>query len=127
MVKLKLILASMLIIASCISCEDSSIITDEDSIDIQLSKNQSYEYNTLIGGDEEGASISIQALHFEISEIVRDSTTNYMAIYRYKPAVDYVGKDSVEIKTSTGSDGASPPTHIEYITINFTILLEKFD
>ncbi len=85
------------------------------------------EYNTLIGGDEEGASISIQATHFEISEIVRDSSTNYLAIYRYKPAVDYVGTDSVEIKTSTGSDGASPPTHIEYITINFTILLEKFD
>jgi hypothetical protein len=121
MVKLKLILASMLIIASCISCEDSSIITDEDSIDIQLSMNQNYEYNTLIGGDEEGASISIQAKHFEMSEILRDSTTNYMAIYRYKPALDYVGTDRVEIKTSTGSDGASPPTHIEYITINFTI------
>jgi hypothetical protein len=122
MVKLKLILASMLIIASCISCEDSSEITDKDSMDVQLSKNQSYEYNTLIGGDEEGASISIQAKHFDISEIVRDSSTNYMAIYRYKPALDYVGTDRVEIKTSTGSDGASPPTHIEYITINFTIL-----
>jgi hypothetical protein len=122
MLKGKLIVVIILVVAGSISCEDSSEITYKDSMDVQLSKNQSYEYNTLIGGDEEGASISIQALHFEISEIVRDSTTNYMAIYRYKPAVDYVGKDSVEIKISTGSDGASPPTHIEYITINFTIL-----
>ena len=123
MPKGKLIIVSILMVIGCISCEDSPIITDEDFIDIQLSKNQSYEYNTLIGGDEEGASISIQATHFEISEIVRDSSTNYLAIYRYKPAVDYVGTDSVEIKTSTGSDGASPPTHIEYITINFTITI----
>jgi hypothetical protein len=122
MLKGKLIVVIILVVAGSISCEDSSEIIDKDSMDIQLSKNQSYEYNTLIGGDEEGASISIQAKHFDISEIVRDSTTNYMAIYRYKPAMDYVGTDSVEIKTSTGSDGASPPTHIEYLTINFTIL-----
>jgi hypothetical protein len=118
----KIIILSILMLIGCISCKDSSIITDEVSIDIQLSKNQSYEYNPLIGGDEDGLSISTQAIHFDISEIVRDSSTNYMAIYRYKPAMDYVGKDSVEIKISTGSDGASPPTHIDYITINFTIL-----
>lgn len=102
-------------------CEDISQKTVKTSFDIQLTKNQSYEYNTRIGGDEEGAVISIQATHFSISEIVRDNSTNFVAIYKYKPELDFMGTDMVEIKTSTGSDGASPSTNFEYITINFTI------
>jgi hypothetical protein len=102
-------------------CEDISQNIVKTSFDIQLTKNQSYEYNTRIGGDEEGAEISIQANHFSISEIVRDASTIFVAVYKYTPDLDYKGADMVEIKTSTGSDGASPSTNFEYITIHFTI------
>ena len=54
-------------------------------------------------------------------KIIRDSTTNWEAIYRYQAKKDYVGNDEVEIETSRGSDGASPPTEIELITIKFII------
>jgi hypothetical protein len=121
MLKRKIIILLHLIILLCISCEEKFPIIEKSSIEVQLTKNQSYEYNTLIGGDEEGAIISIQAKHFSVSEIERDLSSNFVAIYKYKPELDYLGKDMAEIKTSTGSDGADPSTNFEYITINFSI------
>ena len=62
-----------------------------------------------------------QTQHYEVSEIISDSTTNWEAIYRYQAKENYVEIDEVEIETSMGSDGASPPTEIEVIRIKFTI------
>jgi len=95
--------------------------SQDNIISVELNQAETYEYKTGISGDEEGASIKKQAQHYEVSEIVRGSTTNWEAVYRYQAKKDYVGDDEVEIETSRGSDGASPPTEIELITIKFII------
>ena len=76
----------------------------DNLISVELKRTEIYEYRTGVSGDEEG-----------------DSTTNWEAVYHYQAKKDYVGKDEVEIETSRGSDGASPPTEIEVITIKFII------
>ena len=93
----------------------------DNLISVELKRTEIYEYRTGVSGDEEGASIKKQGQHYEISDIIRDSTTNWESVYQYQAKKDYVGKDEVEIETSRGSDGASPPTEIEVITIKFII------
>ena len=88
---------------------------------VELKQSESYKYKTGISGDEEGVLIRGQAQHYQVSEIIRDSTTNWEAVYCYQAKENYVGIDEVEIETSRGSDGASPPTEIEVIRIKFTI------
>ncbi len=74
-----------------------------------------------IEGDEDGAFIISQAQNFEISEIIRNASTNWMAIYRYKPQLNFTGVDSIKIETHQESDGASPPTKTEIVKIKFII------
>lgn len=90
-----------------------------NSLDVNLTKNELYVYDTKNSGDEEGERIAKQANHYSVSEIIRDST--FRLIYRYQPEQNYVGNDMVQLELSSGSDGASPSTHYEYITINFKI------
>ncbi len=93
----------------------------EKEINVFLKHTEDYEYQTGIGGDEEGAIIKKQAQNHEISEIIRNRSTNWEAVYKYKPKANFVGFDYVEIETHKGSDGASPPTKIDVIKINFTL------
>lgn len=114
---LSFILASLLLCG----CKDNSIepIYDE-VITVSLNNSDIYKYPT-VGGDEEGAIISKQAYHYEISEIRRNRETNYAAVYVYKPVAGYLGEDSVNIKIMSGSDGAGPAKRITIIKINFII------
>lgn len=109
----------LLLLLSCKKEEDKRKETN-DSFSVALSKNELYVYDTKNSGDEEGGSVVEQAKHYQISEVVRDSAFNL--VYRYQPEKDYVGKDSVQIMLSSGSDGASPSSVFEYITIRFTIM-----
>ncbi len=87
-----------------------------------IKANEDYQY--LLGslGDEDGLVLSRQATHYEISEITFDTASLYLNfIYKYKPMLNYVGSDQVEIKRSTGSDGSSPNNIITLTTIEFTI------
>ena len=93
----------------------------DNLISVELKQLETYEYKTGISGDEEGVLIRGQAQHYQVSEIIRDSTTNWEAVYRYQAKENYVGIDEAEIETSRGSDGVSPPTEIEVIRIKFTI------
>jgi hypothetical protein len=61
---------------------------------VTLKNTESYS-RTFVLGDEEGASIPTQAQHYEISELVRDESTNMNVEYRYKPTSGFVGKDYV--------------------------------
>ncbi len=70
-----------------------------------IKKNQSFQYEFGLIGIEDGLSISQQANHFEISELRRNNNTGKM-IYNYKPGLNYVGTDEVEI-TLNISNGAS--------------------
>lgn len=103
----------------CSSSTDPDI--DKELISVTITNSEVYTYNTGIGGDEEGASIIRQANHFEISDIIRNADTMWEAIYNYKAMSGFKGADYVELKLSRGSDGASPPTDIEIIKIEFII------
>lgn len=119
--KFNLLLTLTLIAILNISCEDDPPEVTQKSIQVYLKANELYEYDTKTEGDEEWASISSQASHFEISELIRDKSTNFSIVYKYQPELDFVGTDEVEIKLSTGSDGASPSTQVEFLKITFNI------
>src|ERR1041384_7772709 len=74
------------------------------TVSVSLSNSEVYQYPT-VGGDEEGATISSQAGHFRISEIRRDASTNFVAVYVYQAATGYVGSDSAEIRITSSADG----------------------
>lgn len=90
------------------------------SIDITISSGQTYTNNISVG-DEEGVAIFQQAEHFNMSTIVMDASTNWESQYRYTPSNNFVGEDQVTLLIATGSNGASPNTHFEYLTIRFTV------
>ncbi|HEV8382292.1 MAG TPA: hypothetical protein VGQ29_11935 [Gemmatimonadales bacterium] len=102
-----------LCILSCHS-EDST-----QTIDVSLQKGELYQYPT-VGGDEEGARILTQAGHYAISEIRRGPATNWVAVYVYQPAAEFVGSDQVELEILTHADGASPPI-AKRVAIRFVV------
>ncbi len=95
------------------------------TIKATVKNSEEYEYRTGFGGDEQGASIKVQAGHFEKSEIVRDASTGFEPVYKYKPKGDYVGKDSVELwlvehEIGSGPDDPGKTTKTR-VVINLTI------
>ena len=95
------------------------------TIKASVKNSEEYEYRTGFGGDEQGASIKVQAGHFEKSEIVRDASTGFEPVYKYKPKADYVGKDSVELwlvehEIGSGPDDPGKTTKTR-VVINLTI------
>ena len=99
--------------------------TDSNTIEkieqVTITGSEVFEYPTGISGDEESAAITKQPDHHEISEIVRDSTTDWEAVYRYKAESGFKGTDWVALKLGSGSNSASPNSHLEIITIEFTV------
>jgi hypothetical protein len=91
-----------------------------ETVIVYLKNTETFQYRT-VGGDEEGATISLQAAHYSISEIRRDAATNWYAVYVYQPAAGFVGEDHAEIEVHTGSDGASAPTNIKRVVFRFSI------
>ena len=85
---------------------------------VSLNVNEPYSYDLGNFNDEEGAFIEQQAKHFAISETNRK---NGNVVYNYQPATDYVGTDTVWLRTARGSDGASPNTNIAYTVLLFSI------
>ena len=88
-------------------CKSDEILSDNNTQEINLKSGQIYIYDFNISGDEEGATIIAPPEHAEISEIVRDATTNWSVVYKYQPVAGYKGIDSVEIETCTGGDGTN--------------------
>lgn len=91
-----------------------------ETITVALRNTETYRYPT-VGGDEEGATIITQARHYSISEVRRNSETNWVATYVYQPAPGFVGSDYAEIEVYAGSDGASPPTHIYKVAFRIVV------
>jgi len=105
-----------------VNCKENAVDSlPKDDTAIFLKKSEIYRHPLPISGDEEGASVSKQALHFKVSGIVRNKSTNWQAVYFYQPKENYVGKDYVEIELRTGSNGASPPAKISLVKISFII------
>jgi hypothetical protein len=103
------------------SCNKDEFPIDKDTIQVTIKNSDTYTYSTGIGGDEEGAKIIRQAENFEISELRRNQTTNWVVFYDYKPKSNFTGKDYIEIETYEGSNSASPPTKINTVKILITV------
>ena len=102
------------------SCSEDDTKVKNDELTVTISNAELYEYDFKISGDEEGATILTQAKHFQVSEIIRDVSTNWSVVYQYKPQAGFTGEDYVEIQTCTGGQG-SGCTDLHTIRINFTV------
>ena len=80
-----------------IGAEVQKLLKENHAIEVTLRNTGLYEYRTGMGGDEQGASISLTPKHAELNEMVRNLSTNFEPVYRYKPKKGFVGKDQVEI------------------------------
>ena len=87
-------------LGALVGCSPYPDLDSDKDITVSIKNSDMYEHDLGMSGDEEGASIKRQASHFTVSEIVRDSTTNWSPVYRYQPSKGYVGTDSVEIQTT---------------------------
>lgn len=122
MEKFNVLCSAVVLLLLLISCRNSTAPNVTEEIKkVSISSSEFFEYQTGVSGDEELASIVQQPDHYEISTMVRDSTTDWEAVYRYKPESGFKGTDYVEIKLATGSDGASPNTNINLIKIEITV------
>ena len=102
--KYLLLIINMLFLVYC-TYED--IPDDKKSGEIELKSGQEFIHDFNISGDEEGATIITQAEHAEVSQLIRNESTNWSVIYRYKSVEDFIGLDSVIIETCTGGEGIS--------------------
>ena len=114
----RLLLAALVLV---IACEDEKQVTDLNAIEVRITNTETYEYHTGMGGDEQGASITRQAQHYSISEIVRDASTNYEPVYRYKSEPGYVGIEEVILTLSDHSLGTDVQTEQTEITIYISV------
>jgi len=87
---------------------------------VTLKNTESYS-RTFVLGDEEGASIPVQAQHYETSELVRDESTNMNVEYRYKPTSGFVGNDYVILEIYYNKTGEPSSAYSETERINFSI------
>ncbi|MEL7834659.1 hypothetical protein [Fodinibius sp. Rm-B-1B1-1] len=109
----------LLILTSCQNTTDPNVT--EETYNISINSGEVFEYPTGISGEEEGATIVRQPDNYEVSTIVRDSTTNWEAVYQYQPKAGFQGTQSVELKLSMGSDGASPSSKVTVVKLNITV------
>lgn len=110
---INLILILTILLFSCSNDDDINVTTEN----ITIANTETYEYDLGGFGDEDGARISKQAEHYELSQLNRNETI----IYTYKPQEGYLGSDKVKIEIITGSDGASYGKVSKIVEINFNI------
>lgn len=110
------VLAGM--ISSC--KKDHTPITETQTINETIANNSDYTFDLGSFGDEEGASISRQALHYQESSLNRENTGS--VTYHYQPLSDYIGTDEVQLKSEKGSNGESANNKILLTTIKFMIV-----
>ena len=111
----------LLIVSFVWSCSKDETATPQGRvIEVSLKKSQSYTHDFKISGDEEGATIKIQARHCQSSELIRNASTNWCVVYQYKPDPGFTGTDYVEIETCTGGMGCAC-SKTEMVRFNFTI------
>lgn len=64
-----------------------------------IKNSEVLEYDTQVGGDEQWAEIACQGSVYSVSELIRDSNTNWSTVYRYVPSPNSIGQFSVKIKS----------------------------
>jgi hypothetical protein len=116
--KFSLLLIMVSLIWSC--SKDETASQPETLINVSIKNTEVYNHDFKISGDEEGATIKIQARNCKSSEIIRNSSTNWNVVYQYTPDRNFRGTDYVIIETCTGGGGCGC-SKIEMARINFTI------
>ncbi|MEE3052507.1 MAG: hypothetical protein VYB34_02110 [Planctomycetota bacterium] len=96
-------------------------------IEVTVKQSAYFEYNTRMGGDEQGAIIKVHPKHAMLSVIERTDVP--APVFQYRSQPDYVGKDSVEFEYSDYKPGSGPDdpgtTTITRQVINFTVVEKK--
>ena len=115
--KLSFIAICLLSLTNCNKEEIENVVS---KVDVTINNSDDYELDLMFSGDEEGATIKTQAQHFQKSELIRDSSTNWSVVYKYEPLPNYAGMDFVEIETFTGGESTGC-SNVEIVRINFTI------
>ena len=112
----------MMVFTFFISCSSDDNQSDGEIIKVAatISTSEIYTYNLGSFGDEEGATIEKQAENFEISKLERNFPSGEI-IYTYKSQSGFAGTVYVELKTSRGSNGASPNTNISILKITLKV------
>lgn len=78
-------------------------------------------YNTNIVSFMGPVKITQQAHHYQISELLRDSTDTRF-LHKYKPKSGYIGKDSVLIKHEKINDTSHEIMSNTYLTVVLNIV-----
>lgn len=114
-------------LAQC-SKEDSTkqngpveLMCPNDLLYIDLSNTQELLLDLEVSGDEEGAQIILPPAHALKSELLRNSSTEWRAIYRYAPDPTYLGADSVFIERCRGGQGVGC-TQIDTVKVFLTLI-----
>ena len=114
-------LTIILLLATAICACTKGKHTSRQTTNVTIKAGEEYAYNLGSFGDDEGATITRQAMHYQISTANRDTTFFSNITYHYKPALNYVGTDAVELTSQRGSDGSGPNNIIVITTIKFTV------
>ena len=105
------------------ACQDQGVepaTGGSDWLPVALKNTETFEY-PMVGGDEEGARIIQQASHYRVSEVRRDATTNFIAVYYYQPEGGYEGRDYVRIEVRSSFNGIGPPSRIDTVAFVFVV------
>ena len=115
-------LVLVLFVFSMAGCNDEDDNSYEDIIkeNITINNTDTFLYDLGGFGDEEGAHIQKQAMHFELSALNRDSYTGNIT-FTYKPRIGFTGTDYVEILAARGSDGASANSRLTLVILSFRV------
>jgi len=96
------------------------------AFDQELQLNNTDTHTISIGdfGDEEGAAILQHPSQFEQSEIVRDASSNWNPVYKYKAKNNFKGVDSVLIETCK-LNKQSPSLNCSKDTLKIKLTIDK--
>ena len=77
-------------------------------VELTVKQHKWVDYKTGMSGDEQGVTFIVYSKHQQNCSILRDKTTGFEAVFRYRSKSDYVGKDSVELEYSDHQPGSGP-------------------
>ena len=97
------------------------LMCPNDLLYIDLSNTQELLLDLEVSGDEEGAKIILPPAHALKSDLLRNSSTEWRAIYRYTPDPTYLGADSVFIERCRGGQGVGC-TQIDTVKVFLTLI-----
>ena len=102
------------------ACDNTDASGKKSDYTLTISSSDTLKYNLGTFGDEEEADILVQANHFKISQLKRD-THNSDIIYQYKAKDSFKGIDAVTLSSFKGSDGASPNHNIQVTQLTIIV------